>query len=150
MWHSKLPTFNVWICLSISVRLLAWMHVNMGNMHISPHLAEPSGSACSLIICHLANKRLNGNLQMGQREDTGNQAPPTPSWVSRIHRLKDSVKHRGQLILKIKISWRTFDSSVCFIKQGLGLCGLWQWCGSRGSSTGGDVGNTTIGRAFRA
>lgn len=30
---------------------------------------------------------------------------------------------------------------VCVIKQRLGLCDLWQWCGSRGSAAaGGDAG----------
>lgn len=31
---------------------------------------------------------------------------------------------------------------MCVIKQRLGLCDLWQWCGSRGSAAtgGGDAG----------
>lgn len=50
---------------------------NMSHVHISPHLAESCWPACSLIICHSADKSLNGSLHMGQGEGRGRQGPTT-------------------------------------------------------------------------
>lgn len=88
---------------------------NMSHVHISPHLAESCWPACSLIICHSADKSLNGSLHMGQGEGRGRQGPTT---VLCLAESTGRCQGEGEFeaprtaCFKHSISWKLFNWSV--------------------------------------